>query len=179
MPIRVTIRNGMLALALLRVFDEPLPDVLRREVMDPIGASRTWEWHGYRNSSVDHGGRRLQSVPGGAHWGGGLWISASDHARVGHLLLARGVWDGKRILSEDWIDRATTPCPIQPGYGYLFWLNTGRRTFPAASERAFAARGAGGNDVVVEPEHDLIVVTRWSADPPGVVERVIEAIDVS
>ncbi len=171
------VRVNRLSLALLRVFGEFLPDVLRRLIMQPIGASPDWEWHGYRNSWVDLDGKRVQSVPGGAHWGGGIWIPSWDHARVGLLLLRRGVWAGKRILSEEWIDRATTPCAIQPGYGYMWWLNTGRRAYPAASERAFAARGAGGNDVVVDPERDLVIVTRWTADVVGVVERVVAAVD--
>jgi hypothetical protein len=57
----------------------------------------------------------------------------------------------------------------------MWWLNTGRRLYPAASERAFAAQGAGGNVVLVEPERDLVVVTRWCDDPAGVVERVLAA----
>src|SRR5258708_103819 len=47
-------------LALLRVYQRPLPEVLKEKVMDPIGASDTWVWHGYRNSYVDIGGRRVQ-----------------------------------------------------------------------------------------------------------------------
>jgi len=40
----------------------------------------------------------MPSVPGGGHWGGGLWISSRDHARVGQLVLKRGSWDGLEIL---------------------------------------------------------------------------------
>ena len=170
------VRVNRLGLALLRIFGEALPDVLRREVMDPIGASRTWEWHGYRNSWVDLDGRRAQSVPGGAHWGGGIWISSFDHARVGYLLLCGGSWAGKRILSQEWIDRATTPCRLNAGYGYMWWLNAGR-LYPALSERAFAAQGAGGNVVIVDPKLDLVLVTRWAGDVPGLVERVVAAIE--
>jgi CubicO group peptidase (beta-lactamase class C family) len=170
------VRVNCLGLALLRVFGEPLPQVLKREIMDPIGASSTWRWHGYRNSWVDVNGTRMQSVPGGAHWGGGIWISSFDHARVGYLLLRRGKWSGRAILSEEWIARATTPCQINPVYGYGWWLNTGQHLYPAASERAFAAQGAGGNVVVVEPEHDLVLVTRWTSDPAGVLARVIDAV---
>jgi CubicO group peptidase (beta-lactamase class C family) len=172
------VRVNRLALALLRIFGEALPDVLAREVMRPLGASEGWEWHGYRNSWVELDGRKLQSVPGGAHWGGGIFISSFDHARVGLLMLRRGEVEGRRVLSQDWIERSLTPCPIQSGYGYLWWLNTGRRLYPAACERAFAAQGAGGNVVFVEPERDLVVVTRWCADPPGVVERVLSALRV-
>jgi CubicO group peptidase (beta-lactamase class C family) len=170
------VRVNRLGLALLRVFGEPLPRVLEREIMAPIDASQTWKWHGYRNSWVDVKGARMQSVPGGAHWGGGIWISSFDHARVGYLLLRHGEWAGRKILSDEWIARATTPCPLNPVYGYMWWLNTERQLYPAASERAFAAQGAGGNVVVVEPEHDLVVVARWTSDAPGIVARAIEAI---
>jgi CubicO group peptidase (beta-lactamase class C family) len=170
------VRVNRLGLALLRVFEEPLPRVLERELMAPIGASSSWEWHGYRNSWVDVKGEGMQSVPGGAHWGGGIWISSLDHARVGYLLLRRGKWSGRELLSEDWIARATTPCPLNAVYGYMWWLNAGRQLYPAASEGAFAAQGAGGNVVVVEPEHDLVVVARWTSDAAGIVARVIEAI---
>jgi CubicO group peptidase (beta-lactamase class C family) len=170
------VRVNRLGLALLRVFGEPLPGVLEREIMAPIGASSTWEWHGYRNSWVEVNGLKLQSVPGGAHWGGGIWISSFDHARVGYLLLRRGEWSGRKILSDRWIAQAMTPCPLNSVYGYMWWLNTERRLYPGASERAFAAQGAGGNVVVVEPEHDLVVVTRWTTDAAGIVSRVIESI---
>ena len=170
------VRVNRLGLALLRVFAEPLPRVLAREIMEPIGASRSWEWHGYRNSWVDVNGERMQSVPGGAHWGGGLFINSFDHARVGYLMLAAGEWEARRVLSREWIARATTPCSINPAYGYMWWLNRESRPYPAASERAFAAQGAGGNAILVEPERDLVIVTRWAEDVPGVVERVIAAL---
>ena len=73
---RNDVRVNLLALALTRLFRESLGGVLRREVMDPIGASDTWEWHGYANSIVEIDGRPVESVSGGAHWGGGLWMSA-------------------------------------------------------------------------------------------------------
>jgi hypothetical protein len=51
--------------------------------MDPIGASTTWRWHGYENSWIELDGRRVQSVSGGGHFGGGMFISAWDLARFG------------------------------------------------------------------------------------------------
>ena len=73
-------RVNRLSLALMLAFGRPLPEVLKERIMDPIGASKTWEWHGYDNSWLDINGKRVQSVSGGAHWGGGLWISSLDHA---------------------------------------------------------------------------------------------------
>jgi CubicO group peptidase (beta-lactamase class C family) len=155
--------------------------------MDPIGATRSWEWHGYYNSDVTIAGRRTKSVSGGGRWGGGLWMSTRDLARFGQLLASRGQWGENRIVSEEWIDRATTPCEIEAGYGYLFWLNTDRERWPAASESVFAARGHGANTVWIDPDRDLVVVLRWiesdaatgDRENDGFYRRLIESLDYS
>ena len=155
-------RVNLLALAALQVWRRPLPVVLRELVMDPIGASPTWRWHGYENSWVNVDGQMVQSVSGGGHWGGGMFISAYDQARLGLLTLHRGRWGDHQILSEEWIDMATTPTGANPGYGFMnYFLNTDGRMYPNAPESAWAHRGAGSNIVYVDPENDLVVVTRW------------------
>src|SRR5437763_3931975 len=80
------VRVNRLSLALLRVWRRPLPEVFRELVMQPIGASSDWEWHGYRNSYVEIDGTRMQSVSGGLHWGGGGFVHAQVKARIGPLL---------------------------------------------------------------------------------------------
>src|SRR5262245_45716294 len=86
------VRVNRLALSLMRLLKQPLPDVLREGIMRPIGASDTWEWRGYRNSTIEIDGKPMESVSGGGHWGGGLFISSRDHARVGQFMLRRGLW---------------------------------------------------------------------------------------
>src|SRR6185295_9517196 len=81
------VRVNVMALAALQVWRRPLPEVLREEVMEPIGASSTWRWYGYENSWVDVDGRKVQSVSGGGHWGGGMFIDSYDMARFGYLFL--------------------------------------------------------------------------------------------
>jgi CubicO group peptidase (beta-lactamase class C family) len=158
------VRVNRLALALLRVWRRPLPEIFRELVMDPIGASADWEWHGYRNSTVEIDGERMPSVSGGGHWGGGVFINARDQARIGLLLLNRGMWNGRRILSEEWIERMLEPCPLFRNYGYLWWLNTDRALYPSASAASYCARGAGGNLTWIDPANDLVAVLRWT-DP--------------
>jgi CubicO group peptidase (beta-lactamase class C family) len=155
------VRVNLLSYCLLRLFGRPLPEVLRERVMVPIGASSDWDWAGYETSWVEIGGRRVQSVPGGSHWGGGLVISALDHARFGLLIARRGAWQGRRILSEGWIARMVQPSPTLANYGYLWWLNTGTAANPALPPSAFSAMGAGSNVIWIDPEHDLVVVARW------------------
>ena len=172
------VRVNRLALSLLRIWREPLPQVLKNNVMDSIGASNTWRWHGYRNSWLTIDGLKMQSVSGGGHWGGGVWISTRDHARFGYLLLRRGRWGERQVLSERWINLATTPCPVKPEYGYMWWLNTDRQLFPSAPESSFYALGAGRNMIWIEPENDLVVVVRWiDADyADELMKRVLAAV---
>lgn len=170
------VRVNLLAFALMQVLREPLPQVLRRRIMDPIGASAGWRWHGYDNSWVEVDGLRMQSVSGGGHFGGGMFIGTLDHARFGLLMLRDGVWGDRRLLSSQWIAQATRPSPVKPDYGYLWWLNTGREAIPAAPESAFWAAGFGGNYVYVDREHDLVVVLRWTPDLEGVVTRTLAAL---
>jgi CubicO group peptidase (beta-lactamase class C family) len=172
------VRVNRLSLALLRLWRRPLPQVFRQLVMQPIGASADWEWHGYRNSYVEIDGERMQSVSGGSHWGGGVFIHARDQARIGLLMLRGGLWGDRRILSEDWIERMREPCPLNPQYGYLWWLNTGRGQFPSASAGSYFASGAGGNLTWIDPENDIVVVLRW-IDPTardGFIKLVMAAI---
>jgi len=163
------VRVNLAALSLLQLFAKPLPRVLADEITNPISATRTWEWHGYYNSAIEIDGRTMKSVSGGGHWGGGVWMNARDLARFGHLYLNHGTWEDKQLLSEEWIDMATTPCDQNPSYGYMWWLNTDNEQWPDAPESSFAALGYGGNVVWVDPVHELVVVLRWlrNADDDG------------
>jgi CubicO group peptidase (beta-lactamase class C family) len=156
------VRVNVLALATLQVWRRPLPQVLREEVMDPIGASNQWRWYGYDNSWIDLDGQRIQSVTGGGHWGGGMFISARDLARFGYLFLHNGKWQDRQIVSEKWIAMARTPGRANPNYGFMNWfLNTGRKSLPHAPESVVYFEGNGRNIVYIDWEHDLIVVVRW------------------
>lgn len=170
------VRVNRTALSLLRLFHKPLPDVLKEKIMEPLGASHTWAWHGYETSWVEEHGQRLQSVSGGAHWGGGLWINTYDHARFGLLYLRRGRWHQQQILSETWIDQSLMPCALNPEYGFLWWLNHNGAIADLASPTSFAAKGAGGNIIFVEPERQLVIVLRWCADPKQILDRILASI---
>jgi CubicO group peptidase (beta-lactamase class C family) len=156
------VRVNVLALAALQVIRRPLPDVLREAVMEPIGASSTWRWHGYDNAWIELDGRKVQSMTGGGHWGGGMFISAQDMARFGYLFLRNGRWRDRQLVSEKWIRMARTPGPANAQYGYMNWfLNTGRKALPAAPETSVTFRGNGANIIYIDWENDLVVVVRW------------------
>jgi CubicO group peptidase (beta-lactamase class C family) len=173
------VRVNRLSLSLLHLFRQPLPDVLRSGVMDPVGASAGWDWRAYRNSWVEIDGIRMPSVPGGSHWGGGLWMSTRDHARVGLLTHRAGRWGDRQLLPTTWIEEMRRPCALNPRYGLMWWLNTGRALLPSTPASSYAARGAGSNIVWIDPEHDLVVVVRWiqAASVDGFLKLILDSIE--
>jgi CubicO group peptidase (beta-lactamase class C family) len=149
--------------------------------MRPIRASEDWGWVGYDNSWVDLGGARVQSVPGGSHWGGGVSISSLDQLRIGQLLLDHGRHEGRQVVSNEWIRRMRTPCPLAPFYGYLLWLNLERSVFPSAPASSLFAIGAGSSITWIDPERQMVVVIRWiNPDHADAFFRAVgEAVDAS
>ena len=166
------VRVNLFAYSLLNVWRKPLPMVLKEKIMDPIGASSTWRWYGYENSYVNIDGLMMQSVSGGGHHGGGLFSNTLDMARFGLLYLRNGKWKNQQLISEKWIHAATTPSPAQKDYGYLWWLNSDKK-WKQFSSSVFYALGYGGNYIIVDPEHDMVIVIRWVNDK---IEDVLNLI---
>lgn len=175
------VRINRFALSLLRVCGRSVPDVFGEQVMVPIGASATWRWVPYGNASVEIEGVTVPSVSGGTRWGGGVWISSFDLARVGYLWLRGGAWGDRRIVPADYVKAALTPSANGPDYGFLWWLDTKGRNWPGLPTSAFGARGAGNNTVFVSPDHDLVIVWRWHSGAGHAdatfFRMVVEAID--
>jgi CubicO group peptidase (beta-lactamase class C family) len=172
-------RVNALALAATLVWRKPLPKVLREYIMNPIGASNTWAWTGYANAWLVLDGKVIQSVSGGGHFGGGMFINAYDMGRFGLLTLRKGKWNGKQILSEEWIKKSTTPTSVHPEYGFMnYFLNTDRKMYPSAPASAYAHIGNGTNAIYVDTENDLVVVTRWMDDKSmdGFIKILLSAL---
>lgn len=95
-----------------------------------------------------------------------LYATARDWARFGLLYLHDGVWQGERILPEGWVRASITPNPVAPRgcYGRHWWLNAGPRGAPEQRPEPdlpadmFLARGFEGQEVVVIPSAELVVV---------------------
>ena len=156
------VRVNVLAYALLQVWRKPLPQVLKDEVMDKIGASTTWRWFGYDKAWTTIDGVQMKSVTGGGHSGAGLFISAEDMARFGLLFLNDGKWKNEQIISKNWIENAIVPSKPNVNYGYMWWLNQkGPRHWENVSEDIYYAAGFGGNFIVVDRKHNVVAVTRW------------------
>ena len=167
------------AYVLTRIAGEPIEDLFQRRVADPIGMDRArWDWRDF--GKVDG-----LTVNGGAgNSGKFVKISATEMARFGHLILNRGKWDGRQLISNEWIDRATRvqvsasvalgdPESNIPGpgvYGFNWWVNgvgpEGTRKWPDAPPRTFAALGFNNNAMFVIPAWNVVVV-RLGLDEGG------------
>jgi CubicO group peptidase (beta-lactamase class C family) len=118
-------------------------------IAEPLGMEDYREFDGnyYVDSTVSY------------HKAYGFKLSARDLARFGLLYLQKGVWEGQRILSEDWIKQSITPYSdtktARGGYGYLWWI-------PKIADKysAYAACGVGTQVLLVIPELDLVIVQR-------------------
>jgi CubicO group peptidase (beta-lactamase class C family) len=124
-------------------------------------------------------GKLIQSVSGGGHFGGGLFINAYDMARFGLLTLHQGNWAGKQLISAEWIRRSRTPTPANPDYGFMnYFLNTGKKMLPSAPENVYAHIGNGTNMIYVDEQNDIVAVVRWieNSQLDGFVKRLLAAI---
>lgn len=162
-----------------RIAKEPLKDLFKRRISDPIGMSR-WEWGvcGSVDGMVHYNAAGTPTLNGN----GGIQTTPRELARLGHLYLNRGHWKGKQLLSASFVDEATTtqvPAAL-PGrsssllsgaYGFYWWTNgvmaNGRRRWPAAPPRTYAAHGAGANFCFVIPEWNMVLVRMGNSGLPG------------
>jgi CubicO group peptidase (beta-lactamase class C family) len=105
--------------------------------------------------------------------GGGLRLTSRDLLKLAQLYLNGGQWQGKRIVSEAWVQRSTQPhaqIDETTEYGYLWWLKSfrsGEKSYPA-----YFMSGNGGNKVVSIPDLDMtVVVTSTNYNTHGMHEQ--------
>jgi CubicO group peptidase (beta-lactamase class C family) len=112
---------------------------------------------------------------------GGLFLRTADLAKIGYLYLHDGMWDGKQIVSKEWVKQSLAPfIDAEEGfkYGFKWWL------LPRTDRRGFVwmARGFGGQRLMVFPEEQLIAVfTGWEilkdeAKDRDLVNRILPAV---
>jgi CubicO group peptidase (beta-lactamase class C family) len=97
---------------------------------------------------------------------GGLYLNGSDLAKIGYLYLHEGMWDGKRIVSSEWVKESVTPYfqtdEARFKYGFKWWLFK----LPDSTEYVWMCRGFGGQNLLVFPKESLIVTfTGWDILP--------------
>ena len=150
--------------------DETYREFPRRALLDKIGMRNTLV-------STDRFGDFILSSQ--------VYTNARDLARFGMLYLQNGVWNGERLLSEDWIDFVRTPAPATVGrgsqYGGQWWLVPDNRN--DVPKDAYSTSGNRGQYAVVVPSHDLVIVRRGldygrqGFDRWGLVREVLKAIE--
>lgn len=161
--------SELLAHIFRRATGVDIEEYAARHLFAPVGITR-WFWKRTPAGVVDTEG--------------GLYLEASDVARLWYLFLAGGSWGGTRILSPEWIQASVTPHmvlgpqPTAPRYGYKWWL------YPLGSDPttlAWSGNGFGGQFPIAFPEHDLIVVFNgWNILPgqPGLpLRRMIDRLE--
>ncbi|MFC5648806.1 serine hydrolase domain-containing protein [Paenibacillus solisilvae] len=148
----------MLSAILQKVTGQTLLDYLQPRLFEPLGIEgATWE-----------------SCPRGINVGGwGLSITTEDIAKFGQLYLQKGMWNGKRLLPEAWIEEATSKqisngdggdSDWAQGYGYQFWR---------CRHGVYRGDGAFGQFCIVMPEQDAVLaMTSGTNDMQGVLNAV-------
>jgi len=123
----------------------PLDELAKEALFDLLGIAPV-EW---------------RRVKGDTDAGGGLRLRPRDMAKIGQLVLAGGRWNGRQIVSKEWIEKSTTPKikAVADGfdglYGYLWWL--ARYRINGREVDCIAAQGRGGQYVRIVPSLDLVV----------------------
>jgi CubicO group peptidase (beta-lactamase class C family) len=148
-----TAATYMLSAIVQKVTGLTLLDYLQPRLLDPLGIEgATW---GISPQGINLGGF-------------GLDIKTEDIARFGQLYLQKGLWNGKRILPEAWVEEATAShiANDRPdddwhqGYGYQFWR---------CRHNAYRGDGAFGQYCVVMPEQDAVLAITSAVDDMQVV----------
>jgi CubicO group peptidase (beta-lactamase class C family) len=155
---------------LTRIAGESMKSVFKRRIADPIGMDpNEWDWgdFGKIDGIVVNGGSGNTSKH--------IFISARQMARLGHLFLNEGKWDGRQLIAADWVRAATkshvsTAVGVWPDsaadgrgvYGFNWWVNgvkaDGSRRWVGAPVGTYAACGYNNNDMFVIPEWNMVVV---------------------
>ncbi|WP_040005716.1 serine hydrolase domain-containing protein [Fibrisoma limi] len=150
----------MLSAIVQKVTGQPILAYLKPRLFDPLGIEGAdWE--------VD---------PNGINVGGwGLRVRTEDIAKFGQLYLQKGVWNGKRLLPEAWVDEATRQHILQPGtnrdqsdwlqgYGYQFWR---------CRHDAYRGDGAFGQYCIVLPKEDAVIaITSETSNMQAILNEV-------
>lgn len=148
---------------------EEIENMVKRR-LEPLNMER-WFWGTHGVLDDDH----VNGFGGGPP--SGVQMNARTIAKVGHMLLNQGNWDGEQILSAEYIAEATRNqadhsvpmhdpdgwyTPIVDSYGYAFWVNgikrDGKRLFPNAPDGMFALQGNLNNFCIIIPEWNMVFV---------------------
>ena len=151
----------LLGAVIEEVTGKSLKDYAREKLFDPLGIR---EFYWYANESNETGGA------------GNLYLTTLDFAKMGLLVLNKGMWNGSQIINPDFIDRIfertfdiSHDSPFADSYGTMWYK--ARRTFGGKSFEYIFASGNGGNHLVVIPAKSMVIALTSSAYGPGLGHR--------
>lgn len=140
--------TDLLGTVIERVSGKPLEEFAREALFTPLGIT-DWEWMKYRNEKIASAA--------------GLRLRPRDAAKIGQLVLNKGDWNGRQIVSAKWIEQSITPRFQAIGlfgglfyYGQQWWM--GRTLSGDKDVKWIAAMGLGGQRIFIVPELDLVVM---------------------
>jgi CubicO group peptidase (beta-lactamase class C family) len=159
----------LLSCIITRATGKSAREFANERLFGPIGISElpdfAMEGYGYEEL-FGNGVRGWVKDPAGNSAGGwGLALTPREMARFGALYVERGAWEGRRVISEAWIDESTAlSSEAELGgsrlrYGYLWWLSG------EGEEAAYMAQGDGGNIICCLPERRAVVAIASSFSP--------------
>jgi CubicO group peptidase (beta-lactamase class C family) len=147
-PAYCSVNANLLGDVLTAATQKPVADLFHDLLAEPLG--------------IRHYYMAVQPT-GEAYLGGGIQFLPRDFLKFGQLMLAGGIWNGKRILSKQYVEAASLPRvrlrdqTAGMRFGYLWW--TTEYTFKGRSLRAYFASGNGGQEVFVIPDLDMVVAS--------------------
>ncbi|WP_162932480.1 serine hydrolase domain-containing protein [Solimonas sp. K1W22B-7] len=132
----------------------------QQELMAPMGIQRSsWLW--------------LRDRSGVTIAPGGLMMRPDDEARMGHLMLYSGLWNGRQLIDRGYMNDLKHGTKANPGYGYLIWTNEGDThkgshigrpvpvdypLLPGSPRDAYGAMGALGQMIIAVPSRHMVIV---------------------
>ncbi len=149
-----TANTQILSGILTKLTGKRLRNYAQENLFTPLGIPENrWSW------GMDEAGY--------AFGGFGMNLRLRDMARFGYLYLNEGYWDGKQLISAQWVQestRAQINTGYGPAYGYLWWIHPGS-DFPS-----YEAQGSGGQSIYIIPGLDMVVVVTGNASGAGAPE---------
>lgn len=137
-----SVNPNLIGNVLIAATGHPLEDLFEDRIAEPLQLGR---YH------------LILQPTGEPYMGGGIYWMPRDFMKLGQLMLNGGTWNGKRVVSEDWVERSSKAhYPLRErGYGYLWWVVD--YPYKDGAVRAFFAGGNGGQTVIGIPELDLVI----------------------
>lgn len=145
-----SIETYLLSAIVQKITGKTVLDLLNERIFHPMGITDV-EW---------------ELCPDGIVTGGwGIYLSSHSQALFGQLLLQEGVWNGKQLISKEWLKQMMTPHVVRDAndYGYQIWLCE----YPGA----WRADGAYGQYIIIVPQKNMVVVLNQCSRSKGWPER--------